>query len=306
MAKRKTHDEFLEEMGVINPSIKIHSEYVNAKTKMECECLVCGNMWNTDPDHLLRGRGCPVCSGKMKKKYGDFIKELRSLNPNIEVVGDYINNKTNTSLTCKICGHAWNATPHNLLRGTGCPKCAGVIRKTHEKFVDEMKSVNSNIKIDGIYVNAKTKIRCTCLTCNHVWYAKPNGLLQGKSCPSCALMISRGEERIREYFENSGIEYEDQKKFDGLVGYGRQLSYDFYVKSKNLLVEFQGRQHYFPVKKFGGEKKFLKQQEYDDRKRKYAKDNNIRLLEISYKDYDEIENILNKELHCNYFSSVAN
>lgn len=42
---------------------------------------------------------------------------------------------------------------------------------------------------------------------------------------------------------------------------------------------------------------FERQLEHDKRKRNYAKENNIRLLEIWYYDIDNIEEILIKELN---------
>ena len=63
-----------------------------------------------------------------------------------------------------------------------------------------------------------------------------------------------------------------------------------------MLIEFQGRQHYECVDIFGGEDQFKIQQEHDKRKRQYAKDNNINLLEIAYWDLKNIEKILSREL----------
>ena len=71
------------------------------------------------------------------------------------------------------------------------------------------------------------------------------------------------------------------------------MSYDFYLEKQNLLIEFQGIQHYEPVEIFGGEKQFKIQQEHDKRKREYAINNNIKLLEIPYWDFDNVEEILN-------------
>ena len=47
------------------------------------------------------------------------------------------------------------------------------------------------------------------------------------------------------------------------------------------------------------ENDFKKQQEHDKRKREYAEEHNIELLEIWYWDYDKIENILSQELNIN-------
>lgn len=79
------------------------------------------------------------------------------------------------------------------------------------------------------------------------------------------------------------------------------LSFDFHIPSVNLLIECQGEQHYRP-KNFGGcskelaEKNFKIQQYHDLLKRKFAKENGIDLLEISFKDFHNIGNILEKKI----------
>lgn len=88
-----------------------------------------------------------------------------------------------------------------------------------------------------------------------------------------------------------------RKKIKGLIGVGNNpLSYDFYLSKYNLLIEYQGRQHKELVEAFGGEEYFKIQQEHDKRKRQYAKDHNIKLLEIWYWDFNSIEDILSREL----------
>ena len=120
----------------------------------------------------------------------------------------------------------------------------------------------------------------------------------GSRCPICK--EKRGERKIREHLTKNNIEFIPQKTFSNLLGTGNKpLSYDFYIPSKNLLIEFQGIQHYEP-RDFGGkdmkkaEKKFEMQQEHDKRKREYVQQNNIDLLEISYLEEDKIEEILDK------------
>lgn len=55
------------------------------------------------------------------------------------------------------------------------------------------------------------------------------------------------------------------------------------------VIECQGQQHFYPIDIFGGEKRFKKQQEYDNKKKEYCKDNNILLIEIPYSDYSKID-----------------
>ena len=74
------------------------------------------------------------------------------------------------------------------------------------------------------------------------------------------------------------------------------MSYDFYIPSYNLFIEYQGEYHDGTVS-IQTEINFLRQQEHDKRKRNYAKLHNIQLLEIWYWDFDNIYEILNNTLH---------
>jgi hypothetical protein len=40
-------------------------------------------------------------------------------------------------------------------------------RKTLEEFKKQLLEINPNIKIDGIYINNKTPINCSCIICGH-------------------------------------------------------------------------------------------------------------------------------------------
>ena len=77
------------------------------------------------------------------------------------------------------------------------------------------------------------------------------------------------------------------------------LSYDFYLSKYNLLIEYQGIQHFKPIDIFGGENQFKIQQEHDKRKREYIELHRINLLEIKYN-----ENV-NEKLN-EYFNNIFN
>ena len=66
MAKKLSHEEFKNRMNLISPTIEILGQYVNAKTKIKCRCLLDGYEWYATPDNLLRGCGCPKCAGKVR------------------------------------------------------------------------------------------------------------------------------------------------------------------------------------------------------------------------------------------------
>ena len=123
---------------------------------------------------------------------------------------------------------------------------------------------------------------------------------RGVICKECS--ISEGEKKIIEWLRYNNIRYEHEKTYKGLVGLGGGLlSYDFYLQDYNLLIEYQGEQHEEYTARFHNSYDDLKKQrEHDRRKREYAKDNNIRLLEIWYYDFDNIEKILlSEKIHKN-------
>lgn len=370
MGKKLTHEEFVNRIKLMHPEIEFVSKYINAKTRIKCKCKICDYCWETTPDSLNQGCGCPNCANKIKrkcklKKHEIFVKELSSINPNIEVLEKYTNARTKIKIRCLIDNHIWYATPDNLLHGYGCPKCAGKCRTT-KLFRDELFLINPDIEILDEYINNSTKIKCYCKKHKHIWYPTPSHLLQGGGCVYCkkdkisALMksskhefatklsnvnnkiqvignykdshtkilvkcmecgrewyinpnnalirgvkctcnkknnISHGELRIFEILQKYSVVFIYQFSFNDLYGVnGGTLSYDFIIQNKNILIEFQGEQHEKPIDYFGGQEKFKIQQEHDKRKRDYAKEHNIELLEIWYWDFENIETILQERL----------
>ena len=146
--------------------------------------------------------------------------------------------------------------------------------------------------------NSNKKYKFICCECGNIFYTYVCNInTQNSWCPECSM--SEGENIISNWLRYNGIKYEYEKTYEGLVGInGGSLSYDFYLYEYNLLIEYQGRQHDKYIEGLHSSHfEFERQQEHDKRKREYAKDNNIKLLEIWYYDFDKIEEILNKELN---------
>jgi len=58
--------------------------------------------------------------------------------------------------------------------------------RSPEKFILEMKEINSNIEILGTYTKAVERVQVKCKTCGKIWNPLAYSLLQGKGCPSCS------------------------------------------------------------------------------------------------------------------------
>lgn len=160
----------------------------------------------------------------------------------------------------------------------------------------------NNIQLEllsNVFISSNKKLIFKCKKDNAIFKMSWNAMQCGNRCPKCSK--SKGESKIEKWLIEN-IDYIPQKTFEGLIGLGNgKLSYDFYLPKHDLFIEYQGEQHDRPVDFSGRGEKYAKeqfkiQQEHDKRKREYAKQNNIELLEIWYWDYDNIEEILRNKL----------
>lgn len=59
----KTHAEFLVEMNSVHGNkYTVLGTYLGAKHKIKIKCNVCSQEWNSAPNHLTGGHGCPNCN----------------------------------------------------------------------------------------------------------------------------------------------------------------------------------------------------------------------------------------------------
>ena len=301
MSKKKTHEEYVYELSIKNPTVKVIGKYVDSNTKIMHYCSVHNIYWDTTPSRVLHGVGCEMCRKEkfrkaMCKTHQQYVEEVHLINPNISVVENYIDATTPIKHYCNKHDVYWYALPDNILSGHGCMECgkekiSDKNRKTHEQYVKELEVANSNIVVVDVYINALTPILHKCLIDGHEWYASPANILYGTGCPKCN--ESKGEKNIGKWLNDNNIRYVSQKIFNDCK-YIRPLPFDFYLPDYNICIEYNGMQHYKPINYFGGEINFEIQQKRDNIKRNYCKNNNIKLLEISY-DKD-IENELNNFL----------
>lgn len=305
MAKKWTEEDFFKEFYKRNPNannIEILSPYISNKKKMICRCKIDGIIWFTTPNNLLRPHGCPTC-GNQKKSSEKFKKEMEKKKPNIIMLTEYINADTKIFCKCKIDGYEWSAKPNDLLNSKiGCPKCSGKIKnKTTEYFKQELTEINPNIEVLGEYKGNKEPIHCKCKICEYKWRPRPNDLLsKNVGCPKCN--ISKGEDKILLLFKNKNINYKYQHRFENCK-FKNTLSFDFYLPNKNIAIEYDGQDHYMIFTRGNNETyeqamdRFIDRKIRDTVKNIYCQQNNIKLIRIPYWDFNNIEEILIKELN---------
>lgn len=182
----------------------------------------------------------------------------------------------------------------NIIKSCGC-KSKELFRKSQMKDItghrfgklvaiepDYYYSQRTGIKNSGRIIYWK----CQC-DCGEICYEPGTDLRSGKvsSCLKCH--FSHGEQKIQELLEQHGIIFKNNYSFCDLISplTNYHLSYDFAIIEQNKiigLIEFDGEQHFMPIKHFGGEERFKKQQINDKAKNLYALKKQIPLIRIPY------------------------
>ena len=310
-------DEFLKRANEIHKGKYDYSNlnYQGLTKNINFICPIHGDQVNNATRHLS-GSGCKECakisrSVILTKPTEDLIKQFQDIHGDFY---DYsqVDNKGShikVKIICPIHGE-FLQEPNSHLKGIGCPSC-GYERtqvsnneRTNElirTFADRAEKIHGKFydysEVDIKKSNEKVIIICP----KHgEFLQKPNDHLQGNGCPTCK--ESRGVKFVTTILRKYNIEYVREKKFKDCVNisgggrYCRQLPFDIFIPSQNTIIEYDGKQHYEPIKHFGGEEQFQKQQRLDQIKNNYCRDNGIKLIRIPYtlKDGD-IETLLRNE-----------
>jgi len=221
----------------------------------------------------------------------------------------YVNNHIKIDIYCKTHKEYFIQIPNSHLNGKGCKKC-GMVNTTKKQTKTKKQFIKEAINIHGnkygydkvIYKKCDINIWIYCKKCKKYFEQTPSiHIYQKSGCPICKK--SHGEKEVNKYLDKNNIQYITQKRYNDCKN-KRSLPFDFYLPKYNICIEYQGEQHYKPVthilhKVFTIEESIIrlkKQQNHDKIKKEYCKNNNIKLIEIPYWDFKNIEKILNKEL----------
>lgn len=198
---RRNMNDIRSEIEVINPLIRILDEvYKSAHTKMRCECLVDGYIFEAPYSTLKKGHGCPKCSNSVSPTINEMKEELFIISPTILILSEaHTHSLDRVDCECSVCKNQWDSLWGNLRKGYGCPECANkkvgdALRYTLEEVVEKLSKITKTIKIlSDEYLGANIKMECECLVCKNIWMAPWSTLSVGSGCPECAHEKGRGD-----------------------------------------------------------------------------------------------------------------
>lgn len=146
------------------------------------------------------------------------------------------------------------------------------------------------LEVIGYLGNQRWNCKCSCGRTT----IKRTDLLTSRDYPSCEICMtkSRGEQKISDILINNSINFIAQKTFDTcrFPNTNALAKFDFYLPDYNIIIEYNGSQHYtFRESGWNNKEQFENTQYRDSYKISWCKENNIRLIIIPYIDYDKLD-----------------
>lgn len=291
MPKKSTKEEFISKSRIIHGDKYNYDKsiYINTKTKLIITCPKHGDFLQRPEVHYLDKCGCPSCDRTNtlgNKKFIEKSKLIHGEKYDYSKV-NYEKNNIKVEIICQYHG-SYFQQPGAHLRGQGCPDCCGNKKSTTEEFISKSNKKHHNLYDYSLvnYLTKRDKVKIICKD-HGVFEQKAYVHLQGHGCPICN--NSKLEIYLRNKLKNMNISFFQNYKFDDCRNI-LPLPFDFYIPSRNLLIECDGVQHFVAVDYFGGENRLEYQMKNDSIKNDYCKDFDIDLKRV--KSYREIEDLL--------------
>ena len=189
-----------------------------------------------------------------------------------------------------------------LILGHGCDQCKIENQKLSIEHLNKIfLKKHINCLNTNEYIGSTVKnLRVICPECKNEFITSYNSLMSvsQQRCPICSKSVSQGEYCVQKYLDFYNINYIKEHSFPDCI-YKHKLFFDFYIPKLNMIIEYDGIQHFEPVFRKGVSKEdaiklFEEYKIRDAIKNEYCKNNNIFLLRINYKDFCHIEEILNQ------------
>ena len=214
------------------------------------------------------------------------------------------NSDSHVLVHCPNPDHEWHPMLVRLiLQGCKCRECAGRHQPVEKRCADfiakskkKFKGMFDYSRVPSQYVNNDTEVEIRCVEHNY-WFRVTPDTHQRKygGCPICNM--SKGELRIFLWLKAHNIPFEHNTVHMEHTNLFCKVSYlvpDFVLADYNLIIEYNGEQHYEDVPFMRRDKNWCleDQQERDRTLRDLCREQKIKLVEIHYEQFDDIEKIL--------------
>lgn len=225
---------------------------------------------------------CPICNPRLTKQKDttQFKLKLKDLvGDEYLLLSEYTNNRTKIDLLHVECDRTFMMMPRDFVNGQRCSNCFKTPLKTTAEFKREVHLLsNGEHQLVSEYTNTFTKVKILHIECGNTYEVEPRKFISGGDrCPHCK--ESKANKFFKFLLAENEIKFESEKSFTELGN----LKFDYYLTEYNLLIELDGFFHFY--ESFANN--LPEQRERDIRKNNFCMENNISLLRIPFKRFDQ-------------------
>ena len=265
MPVKLTQEQAKQNIKEYNNEYELISEYKTSKDPITLKHK-CGHKYKPGRyKSFLEGKNkCPKCYpsqsnvGHSTKRITeeDLIKKIKDeLGDEYTYISGFTKMDEKTSLIKhNTCEHEFLAAPKMMLgiKQTRCPICSNKNRGNYLRNDNYLEDILKD-SIDGneykwlqeYNYDNKEKLEIIHITCNRTYNVRPNDFQQGYSCPHCSLekRESYSIKFIKDILNKKKINFDEEKMFDDLK-FKNNLKLDILLNDKNIIIEFDGQQHF--------------------------------------------------------------
>lgn len=297
--KTLSKDEFIAKAVAKHGDVYDYSkaDYKTMHEKVWIGCPVHGDFHQKAHNHVT-GNGCPDCRNEGNRARFAMSTEafLRRAEAEWGEQVDfsqvvYVNQLTKVRLRCPQHGE-FDQYPLHLLRGVGCPACGKLRAAEKLKMpVDEFVRRATAMHLGAYsypnltFNNLREDVEIVCPK-HGPFSQNAFSHLSGGGCPKCS--SSRGETSVMRWLTAKQIAFNHQWIDHDCIINTLPAKFDFYLPDLGVLIEFDGEQHFKPVK-FGGSmsdeeaaSRFEDQQITDFIKDDWAASNDLLMVRIRF------------------------
>ena len=214
-----------------------------------------------------------------------------------KLLSKYINNRTPNKMQCPHGHISDTMTLWSFQKGYGCPICSHKAKLTYGQVKEYFASYGYEL-VSTSYIGAHDKLLIKCPQ-GHQFEMSYAKFYTGRRCPHCNM--SSGEQEVARILEKYNVEYEIQYRFDDCKNI-LTLPFDFKLKNttRPICIEFDGDMHY-KLRGTDTLEYFIQRKINDGIKNEYCINKGIKLIRIPYWNFQNIEDILIKELNLNKY-----
>jgi len=144
--RRRFHERLsitaMRELAIARGGRCLSPEYLGSKCKLTWKCEF-GHRWQAAPSYIVQGTWCPGCARNQRLSLSLF-QELAGNRGGMCLSETYVNERTVLRWRCAE-GHEWEAMPDKIKRGSWCPTCAHIGRRS-EWMIQRAASPNEVYK----------------------------------------------------------------------------------------------------------------------------------------------------------------